>query len=139
MTHLLNDVGDVAIWVSSIGIVIWVIQYSALAAWWRNTIGITMVGLALVDLAIYAPTLMALIWPARYADFAGTRWYLYLTVSIVTVSAVFIITRIATWEHIRRQRDGHRRELSPGDLTARITALENENEELRQRLGEGTV
>jgi hypothetical protein len=134
VTHLLNDVGDVAIWVSSIGIVIWVIQYSALAAWWRNTIGITMVGLALMDLAIYTPTLMALIWPARYADFAGTRWYLYLTVGIVTVSAVFIITRIATWEYIRRQRNPAT--LSPA---ARITELEAENEELRKRLGEGTV
>ena len=133
MTRVLNDAGNAAIWVASAGIVVWIVQYTILTKGrnWRDIIGVTLVGEALVILAIYIPTLMALADPVRYAHFATTRWYLYLTVGIVVATAVFIVTRIATWEYIRRQRN-------PGTLSPvqRISELETEVAELRARLGE---
>jgi len=137
MTRLLGDIGDTAIWVASIGIVIWVAQYTLLAKWWRSTIGVTMVGEALCILAIFIPTLMALAFPARYEHFAAARWYLYLSVGVVVASAVFILTRIFTWEYIRRQRGT--RVLSPAAMAQRITELETEVAALRGETPEGTV
>lgn len=104
LTQILKDGGDVALWASAIGILIWVIQYTILAKWWKNFIGITLVGEALCILAIYIPSLMALADPTDFASFAQTSWYLYLGFGIVTATALFIITRIITWEYVRRQR-----------------------------------
>lgn len=136
MIHLFTDIGNVCIWATSIGIAVWVIQYSLLAKWWRNTIGITMVGNALCILAIYIPSLMALADPADYVHFAAARWYLWLAVVIVVATAVFIITRIVTWEVIRRQRNGGRNALLPAEMAARITELQAERDELRRQLDE---
>ena len=105
MRTLVGDLGDIAIWISSIGIVIWVVQYSLLSPWWKDTIGITMIGEALIILAIYIPTLLALADPAGFAGFATAGWYLWLTAAIVIAGAVFIVTRIVVWERIRRQRN----------------------------------
>ena len=138
MTRLLDDIGNFCLWVSSAMIVIWVIQYSLLAKWWRNFIGISIVGLALCLLAIYIPSLMALADPVDYANFATTRWYLWLTVGIVIATMAFLGTRIITWEVIRRRRDHGRRVLLPAELMRRITELEAENACLQRRLGEGS-
>ena len=123
MTHLLNDIGNAALWASGAAIIIWVVQYSLLAPWWRSAIGITLIGLALVDLAIYIPPLMALTDPADFTSFATTRWYLYLTVTIVVASAAFLVTRIAAWERIRRHRNDGKMVL-PAHMAARIRELE---------------
>lgn len=132
VTHLLNDTGNAALWLSGAAIVIWVIQYSLLAAWWTTAVGVTLVGLALVDLAIFIPPLMALADPADYAGFASTTWYLYLTVGIVVASAGFLVTRIVTWERIRRHRyHGHL--MLPADLLIRIAELEAELEACRSQ------
>jgi hypothetical protein len=135
VTHFLDDAGTAAIWAASIGIVIWIVQYSLLARWHRNFIGITMVGEALCILAIFIPSLMALADPADYAHFAQTTWYLWLSAGVVMATALFVFTRIATWEYIRRQR-GAKSALSPGEMAARMAALEAENISLRELLGE---
>jgi hypothetical protein len=132
VTHLLNDTGNAALWLSGASIVIWIVQYSLLAAWWRSAIGVTLIGLAVCMLAIYIPSLMALADPADYAGFASTTWYLYLTVGIVVASAGFQVTRIVTWERIRRRRyHGHL--MLPADLITRIAELEAELEACRQQ------
>jgi len=132
VTHLLTDIGNAALWASGAAIIIWVVQYSLLAPWWRSAIGITLIGLAFVDLAIYIPPLMALADPRDYAGFASTRWYLYLTVGIVVASAAFLITRIAAWERIRRHRDDGKFVL-PAHMAARIAELEAQLAECQQR------
>lgn len=104
MIRVLTDAGNAAIWISSVGIVVWMIQYTALAPWWKDTLGVTLIGEAVVILLIYIPTLMALADPAGYANFAQARWYLYLTVAIVLATALFVLTRIVVWERTRRQR-----------------------------------
>jgi hypothetical protein len=130
VTHLLNDTGNAALWLSGAAIVIWIIQYSLLAAWWRTAIGVTLVGLAVCVLGIYIPSLMALADPQDFAGFAATTWYLYLTVGIVAASAGFLVTRIVTWERIRRHRyHGHL--MLPADLLIRIAELEAELEACR--------
>lgn len=129
MTHLLADIGNVALWLSAVGIVAWIVQYSVLARWHRNPLGVSLVGMEIAMLAIYAPSLMALADPADYATFATTRWYLYLTVGIVVATAAFVVTRIAAFEWIRRQR-------GVGGLAAngRVAELEAEVARLRERL-----
>lgn len=104
LIRTLEDVGNVALFISFIGIAVWVIQYSMLAKWWKNFIGITLVGEAVAIFLIYLPSVMGLIDPARFEMFAQTRWYLWLSFFIVTGTATFIVTRIVTWEMIRRQR-----------------------------------
>jgi hypothetical protein len=132
VTHLLTDTGNAALWLSGAAIVIWVVQYSLLAAWWTSAIGVTLVGLALVDLAIFIPSLMALADPSDFAGFASTTWYLYLTVGIVIASAAFLVTRIVTWERIRRHR-ARGVPVLPAHMAARIKELEQELEECRAR------
>lgn len=134
MVRLLADIGDFCLWASSAMIVIFVVQYSLLAKWWANFIGITIVGEALALLAIYIPSLMGLADPAAFAHFAQARWYLYLTVGIVVGTTLFLGTRIVTWEYVRRQRGGS--PLLPGDQAARIAELEAEVAGLRERLGD---
>ncbi len=136
MTRLLADIGDFCLWASSVMVVIFVIQYSVLASWWRNFIGITIVGEALALLAIYVPSLMGLADPAEFAHFAATRWYLYLTVAIVVATTLFLGTRILTWEAIRRKRNDSKAALLPSVMAERIDELETENDALRERLGE---
>jgi hypothetical protein len=92
------------LFVSSIGIIIWIVQYSLLAKWWKNFIGITLVGEALALFLIYLPSDMALVNPQRFMSFAQTRWYLWLSAGVVVATALFIVTRIFTWESIRRKR-----------------------------------
>lgn len=104
LIRILDDIGDTGLWVSGVGIVIWIIQYSILAKWWKNFIGITMVGEALALLLIYIPSLMALVDPVQFMSFSQTHWYLWLSTGIVVATALFIITRIVTWDYIRRQR-----------------------------------
>ena len=41
--RVLQDAGDACLWASSVMIVAWVIQYSVLAPWWDNPIGITII------------------------------------------------------------------------------------------------
>lgn len=124
VTHLLNDTGNTALWVAGAAIVIWIIQYSFLADWWKHAIGITLIGLALVDLAIYVPPLMALADPRDFAHFAATTWYLCLTVGIVVASAAFVITRIIVWERLRRERKRTGRPVLPVQMADRIAELE---------------
>jgi hypothetical protein len=124
---LLSDFGDFCLWASSLLIVVWVVQYSVLARWWRHFIGITIVGLALCLLAIYIPNLLFLADPSDFGNFATTRWYQILAACIVGATTVFLATRIATWEFIRRQRQ----ELLPSQMLARITELEAQLAECR--------
>lgn len=136
VTHLLTDTGNAALWLSGAAIIIFVVQYTLLARWWTTAIGISIVGLALVDLAIYIPPLMALADPHDFANFAATRWYLFLTVGIVVASAGFLVTRIVTWERIRRRRK-HGGELAlPAHMADRIRELEAQLAECQQRAGE---
>ena len=104
MIRAFTDLGDVCIWASSVMIVIFVIQYSVLASWWRGAIGITIVGEALCLLAIYVPSLLALADPGDFAGFAQSTWYRLLAVGIVAATTVFMATRIITWELLRRRR-----------------------------------
>ena len=104
MIRVIGDVGNAAIWISSAGLVFWMVQYSLLAPWWRDSLGVTLIGEALIILLIYIPTLLALADPAGFTNFAQTRWYLYLTAAIVIGSMVFILTRIVVWERTRRRR-----------------------------------
>jgi hypothetical protein len=115
LTRVLNDIGDAALWISTIGILVWIVQYTVLAKWWKNAIGVTLVGEAIALFLIYLPNILALADPLKFASFAQTRWYLYLSVGIVTGTAVFIVTRIITWEHIRRQREA--RALGADEIT----------------------
>lgn len=134
--RIATDVGDLCIWLSSAAIVIWIIQYTVLAQWYRNVIGITLVGFALVTLAIYIPSLIALADPADMAGFAATTWYRWLAICIVTASAAFIITRIAAWERIRRRRE--QEPVLPAHMAARIAELEAENAHLQDLLAHYT-
>jgi hypothetical protein len=134
VTRLLSDIGNAALWASGAAIMIWIVQYSLLAPWWRSMIGISLVGLALVDLCIFLPSLMALADPADYAKFAQTRWYLYLTVTIVIASAVFVCTRIVVWEKLRRERKRTGRPALPTQMHARIVELEQELAACREQL-----
>lgn len=111
MIRALTDLGDFCLWGSSALLVIFTVQYSLLAKWWRNPIGITIVGLDVCLLAIYVPSLLALADPGGFAHFASARWYLYLTVGIVVATFLFVATRVVTWELIRRQRGAAAAEL----------------------------
>ena len=130
--RVLQDAGDACLWASSVMIVAWVIQYSVLAPWWDNPIGITIVGEALCLLAIFVPSLLALADPAAFATFAQQTWYTYLTIGVVAATAVFLGTRIVTWELIRRRRGTAG---LPNGMAARITELETENARLRAEGG----
>lgn len=132
MRYVLDE-GNAALWLSSLAVVLWVVQYSILARWWRNPIGITIVGLATCLLVIYIPSLMALALPAQFAGFASTTWYQWLAVIIVNATAVFMIARIVTWERLRR----HRRDVFPQNAIERIEELEAENAALRAQLQGG--
>jgi len=127
-----TDVGNLCLWLSSIALAVWIVQYSILAKWWKHIIGITLIGFALVDLAIFIPSLMALADPADFARFANTNWYRILAVCILVASSAFILTRITAWERIRRHRDP----VLPTHLEERIAELEAENARLRERLAE---
>jgi len=129
-----TDVGNLCLWLSSAAIVIWVVQYSILAAWWKHAIGITLVGFALVDLAIFVPGLLALADPADFSRFANMTWYHWLAVCILVASTAFIITRITAWERIRQRR--HDEPELPAHLKERLAELETENQRLRERLAE---
>jgi hypothetical protein len=133
MIHLLADIGNFCLWGSSVLIVVFVVQYSLLARWWANPIGVTIVGLDLCILAIFIPSLLALADPAGFAHFATARWYLFLTVGVVVATFLFAATRIITWEAIRRRRSGV---LLPGAMAARIAELEDELAEFRERHGQ---
>jgi hypothetical protein len=102
--HALTDIGNFCLWGSSVLIVIFAIQYSLLAKWWRNPIGVTIVGLDLCILAIFVPSLLALADPGGFAHFATARWYLFLAVGVVAATFIFTATRIITWEYLRRKR-----------------------------------
>lgn len=132
MRYLLDE-GNAALWLSSAAIVFWIIQYSALARWWRNFLGVTIVGLAFCLLLVYVPSLLALAWPAEFAGFASTRWYQDLAVGIVNATAIFMVTRIMMWEYVRRRRAKY---LLPSELAAKVASLEAEVAALRSRLGE---
>lgn len=131
MRHVLNDVGNVAIWASAVFIVIFTIQYSVLSPWWRHFIGITIIGEGMAILAIYIPTLMVL---AGAGPYTGTAWYLWLTVVIVVATAFFMGTRIVVWESIRRKRRSisDTQLLLPSKMAARIAELEAEVARLRE-------
>lgn len=135
MRYLLDE-GNTALWVSSAAIVVWVIQYSKLAPWWRNFIGISIVGLAVCLLLVYIPSLLALAWPAQFAHFATARWYTWLAIIIVNLTALFMVTRIVTWDYIRRQRNGAKSVLLPSEWAVQVAELQAEVERLRERLGE---
>lgn len=135
--RIATDVGNLCIWLSSAAIVIWIIQYTILANWYRHVIGITLVGFALVTLAIYIPSLIALADPADMANFASTTWYRWLAICIVVASAGFIITRIAAWERIRRRR--HEEPVLPAHMAERIAELEAENRRLRELLADAST
>src|SRR5215472_10626806 len=127
-----TDVGNLCLWLSSVALAVWIIQYSVLAKWWTSVIGITLIGFALVDLAIYVPSLIALADPADMANFASTTWYHWLAICIVVSSAAFIITRITAWERIRRRR-GDGRPVLPAHMAARIRELEQQLAECQER------
>jgi hypothetical protein len=126
---LVSDIGDMAIWTASIAWLLWAVQYTVLAPWWHHVTGITLVGLALLTVATYAPSLMALADPGGFATFAGTTWYHWLATGIVIASAIFAVTRIGAWEYIRR----HPGPL-PSQMAERIAELETENAALREQL-----
>lgn len=138
------DEGDAALWLASAAIVIWLIQYTMIVDWWRNSpgsrgtrfVGITIAGLAICLLLVYIPSLLALAWPAKFAGFAATTWYHVLALVIVNATVVFMLTRIATWEYLRRQRRRGVPSTLPRDLVKRVDELEAENAELRERLGQ---
>ena len=104
MIRALDDIGDFLLWGSSALLAVFVIQYSVMADWWRNAIGITIAGEALCLLAIFVPSLLALADPAGFARFATQTWYLLLSVGVVFLTFAFTLTRVVTWERIRRQR-----------------------------------
>ena len=131
--RIATDIGNLCLWLSSAAIVIWVVQYTALARWWTTAIGVTLIGLAVVVLAIYVPSLMALADPHDFARFASTTWYHWLAIVIVVASCGFLITRIVAWERIRRRR--HTQLVLPAHMAQRIAELEAENARLRDGCG----
>jgi hypothetical protein len=136
MPAWLLDIGDAAEWVTAVAVIVWIVQYSLLARWWRDSIGITLAGEALAILAIFIPSLMALADPADYVHFATAPWYQWLALCIVVACAAFMVTRIVVWDQIRRQRGHTRPARLPSDMAARIASLQAEVAELRRRLGE---
>lgn len=104
MIRAVTDIGNFCLWGSSALIVIFMIQYTALAKWWKNPIGVTIIGLDLCLLAIFVPSLLAQADPGGFAHFASARWYLFLSASVVTLTFLFVATRVITWEYLRRKR-----------------------------------
>lgn len=129
MIRTFHDIFNCALYISVTGIIIWVTQYTLTAPWWRNVIGITLIGFALVDLGIFLPPALALADPSGFSRYGEDTWYLVMITGVVVASAVFIVTRIVLWERLRR----HPGRL-PVDMMKRIAELEAENAALRQAL-----
>jgi hypothetical protein len=136
MPAWLLDFGDAMEWITPIALLLWIAQYSVLAPWWSQFTGTWQVILALVIVAIYIPSLMAVADPAGYAHFAQAQWYQWLALCIVTASAVAAVGLIAKWESVRRLRKRTGRALLPAEMAARIRELDAEVASLRERLGE---
>lgn len=113
--HFLTDLGNFCLWGTAIALAVWIGQYWAMEDWWRNAIGIRLVGLAACVIVIYIPSMLALAWPSQFSGFASTTWYHFLAVGIVVATFVFALIGNITWEHIRRSRRGRPREdVQPG-------------------------
>lgn len=102
--HFLTDVGNFCLWGTAIALLIWIIQYSLMEDWWRNAIGIRLVGLAVCVIAIYIPSMMALADPRAFASFGSTLWYHWLVVGILVATFSFATLGVITWDRIHRQQ-----------------------------------
>lgn len=107
ITHYGADLGNIGLWWTCVAVLIFVTQYSVLDKWWKNPFGITIVGLDLGYIGIYWPSIVTLAASFFHKSFtfAGTRWYFWESVTVVTASAIFVTTRIVAWEITRRERD----------------------------------
>lgn len=102
MHRVAGDIGNICLFGTVIVLIIWFIQYTILAKWYKNVIGVTLVGFAFVDVAIYLPSMFALADPKGFAHFATTNWYFWESFFVVLFSFSFAITRVVSWELIRR-------------------------------------
>lgn len=102
--HFLTDVGNFCLWGTAIALIVWIIQYSVMDDWWRNAIGIRLVGLAACVIVIYIPSMLAGAYPSAFGHFASTLWYHWLAVGIVFSTFSFATLGVITWDRIRRQR-----------------------------------
>lgn len=118
MTRVLLDIGDTGEYVATIACILFLINYSLLAPWWRNFVGRSIVLLDLGVLGITVPGCLQLMFPHHWDAFWSSDWYIALDVFIVWMIAAVAITRIWGFRNVtkvaREAVDKHAREGSTG-------------------------
>lgn len=105
MLHLFTDIGNAALWGSSVLCAVFLIQYWLMEpSFWRNPVGGSIWGLTLMMLVIFAPSDLALADPA-FTGFGASVWYRWLAIVTVILVFVFMLTRVIAWEYVRRIRN----------------------------------
>lgn len=75
-----------------ISIVFWIALYTALAPWWRNSIGRTIVIKSVIIAMIFIPTMLSLFFNLNRFDSRITGW--------VDAILIFLVTPAMIWRSI---------------------------------------
>lgn len=107
------DIGNACLWGGAAALLVLSGGYAVLARWGRRdgsgrrtrpTLeGVSIVGLALGIVIIYAPSLLALVSPGLNG-FATKDWYFWLAVATVIWVLIFAVILNYCWDRVRRQR-----------------------------------
>jgi len=109
MLHVFTDMGNVAIWGSTVLLVFFLAQYSRMDPWWSNPVGRLIVALAVIPVVIFIPSLIALADPA-FTGFGTSLWYRWVAIWTVIFTFVTALAIVVTWERARRARSRIERE-----------------------------
>lgn len=105
MIHFLSDLGNVAIWAGAIVPVLFFIQYTILAPWWKTPVGRSIVALdfcLFIVLGFSAATLVNPFW--SFWQTITFKWIVTLAICGVPLIAGY---RMLVWEKMRRRRQHH--------------------------------
>lgn len=104
LQRYLYDLGDGLEWAVGIGTIIFLVQYSLYAKWWRNVLGRSIVLLDLAILGVVGPSVVMLADPKGMASFVLGVGYAFIEVGVLAIATYAVISRIWFWEKTRRAR-----------------------------------
>lgn len=101
MIRVVISIGTAAEWVVTVGAVVFIVQYTLYASWWRNYIGRSIVLADVCMLLIVLPNLISNIDPTALTP----DQTIYIAVLALLIACYVVLSRILGWEKIRRKRN----------------------------------
>lgn len=83
---------------ATVAILLWIVQYTLSAPWWRDQVGWTIVLKDVFLLAILVPSCIAILWPSV----VSVKDLAYIEAVMLPAITLAMIIRMAIWFRIRK-------------------------------------